>query len=112
MLASLFNVFDDQRGLAQFSFANADLHRRQNDAIFAAGGALLPYYVLDPLPLGSARVNWLEAHQALHERVNTVLGIASNDLTDVDFTDRNQLAAWVWLHAQEHLQAVQRLGIS
>jgi hypothetical protein len=111
-LESLFNVFSDERGLAHFSFANADLHNRQNAAIQKKYNRSLPYYILDPFPVGTARINWLQTHAQLHSFTNTLLGIASNDLSDLDFNDPRQVASWVWLHAQEHLQASNKLGVA
>ena len=115
MVPTLFNIFQDQIGLNQFSFANADLHFRQNNALYAKQSLppnALPYYVLDPIYLGTDLTNWLQLHQDIHTKVNTLLGIAGNDLTDVDFEKPEQLAAWIWLHAQEHVQAASKLGIS
>jgi len=113
MLATLFNVFRDRVGMNQFSFANADLHVRQNQAILEKTGLQLPTYVLDPISLdNNGRENWLQLHQDIHSRTNAVLGIAGNDLSDVDFNSPEQVAAWVWLHAQEHVQASNKLGLS
>lgn len=111
MLATLHNVFQDRRGLAQFAFANADLHIRINDALYAQAGLSLPYYVLDPISLDRT-TSWLRLHQDIHNRVNAALGIAGNDLTAVDFESVDQVTSWIWLHAQEHLQANNRLGLT
>ena len=110
-VANLYNVFTEATGKDQFSFSNASLHALQNQAIFVGTGRELSSYVLDPIPTGENLVNWLEAHQDIHNQVNAILGIAGNDLTDVDFNNQEQVAAWVWLHAEEHRQAVQKLGI-
>jgi hypothetical protein len=115
MIASLYNIFTDERGMNEFAFANADLHYRQNIALYkqkTLASNTLPYYVLDPLALNAGFVNWLQLHQDIHTKVNSLLGIAGNDLTDVDFRKPEQLASWVFLHAQEHLQAANKLGIS
>ena len=113
MLATLYNIFQDQVGLNQFAFANADLHIRQNEAIATKYNVALPYYVLDPIALeNSGLENWLQTHQDIHTRTNAVLGIAGNDLSDVDFKNPDQLAAWIWLHASEHVQASNKLGLS
>ena len=82
MLANLYNVFNDIKGMQQFSFSNADLHTRQNAAILAQHGVDLSSYVLDPIPLETALPNWLQTHQEIHNQVNQVLGIAGNDLTE------------------------------
>lgn len=112
MLANLYNVFNDIKGMQQFSFSNADLHTRQNAAILAQYGVDLSSYVLDPIPLETALPNWLQTHQEIHNQVNQVLGIAGNDLTDVDFSKPDQVSSWIWLHAQEHLQASNKLGLT
>jgi hypothetical protein len=112
MLATLYNLFNDQRGLDQFAFANADLHVRQNAAIAARGGPNLSAYILDPIVLGKNLETWLSVHQETHNQVNQVLGIRGNDLSDVDFSNPQQLASWIWLHAQEHVQASDRLGLT
>jgi hypothetical protein len=67
-------------------------------------GATLTTYVLDPIA-GFDRDNWLRRHQTAHNDMNEVLGIAGNDLSDVDFKNPKELQAWINLHAQEHLQA-------
>jgi len=113
MLATLFNIFQDQVGMSQFAFANADLHDRQNAAILQRYSVSLPAYVLDPISLENTGLeNWLQIHQDIHTRTNSILGIAGNDLSDVDFRNPNQVASWIWLHAQEHVQASNKLGLS
>jgi hypothetical protein len=43
--------------------------------------------------------------------MDSILGIAGNDLSDVDWSNPDQLESWVWLHAQEHYRAETILGI-
>ncbi|MDE2470256.1 MAG: hypothetical protein KGL35_16280 [Bradyrhizobium sp.] len=107
MIAALFNNITTPEALHQFSFANADLHARMTARL-----GLATVYVLDPIPTGPALTDWLWRHQEAHNLFNAALGIAGNDLTDVDFQKPDQLASWVWLHAQEHYQAANKLGIS
>ena len=110
MLASLFNIPKDKTALAQFSFANADEHTQINQGILKKYSIQMPVYVLDPIP--TDQQNWLETHQNVHNLMNAVLGIVGNDLSDVDFKKPNELASWIWLHAQEHYQAAKILGTS
>ena len=110
MLAVLYNVFNDDRGLAQFSIANNDEHVRINKAILAQYEVEMPTYILDPISLNNPSI-WLYTHQNVHNLMNAVLGIAGNDLSDVDFKDKSQVASWIWLHAQEHYQAAEKLGL-
>lgn len=109
-LPTLFNLPTDETSLAYFSFANADEHNRIVTAIFASTGQTLPTYVLDPVPTFDIQ-NWLRRHQDIHNQQNLILSIAGNDLSDVDFKNKEQLEAWIQLHAQEHYLASQRLGI-
>ena len=110
MLASIYNVFTDAQGLQSFSFANNDLHVQINRALFSQYQIEMPTYILDPISTQQPD-NWLYTHQNVHNLMNSVLGIAGNDLTDVDFSNKDQVASWIWLHAQEHLQASKKLGI-
>jgi len=109
MLANLFNVPAQATDFLVFSFANQDLHRRVNDKILAVTGIRPPDYILDPINPGDP--SWLYLHQAIHAAQNSVLGIAGNDLSDVDFNNPAQLASWIYLHANEHLQSSQKTGI-
>jgi hypothetical protein len=44
--------------------------------------------------------------------MNSVAGSNSDDLTDVNFNDQNQLKEWIWLHAQEHYQVADFLQLT
>jgi hypothetical protein len=111
MLAALFNIFNTGPTMHVFSFHNADAHFRQNQAVAQQFNVQLPYYTLDPIPSGAGLVNWLQLHQNIHSLTNDVLSVVGNDLSDVDFRDPDQVASWVWLHAQEHRQQMLKLGI-
>ena len=53
---------------------------------------------------------WAYSHQQAHTAFDDILGIAGNDLTDVDFTKQDQVESWLRLHFQEHYEAQQSLG--
>lgn len=55
--------------------------------------------------------NWLFMHQSQHNDFNAVLGIAGNDLLDVDFKNDDQRNAWAWLNFSEHYRASALLGV-
>lgn len=110
MLAQLYNLPTNDRKLAEFSFANSDHHTRIVSGVLKQKGISLPDYVLDPIAMFDVS-NFFLRHQDIHNRQNAALGIAGNDLSFVDFKNPNQLQAWIWLHASEHLQAAQILGI-
>lgn len=114
-IAGLFNIPEDEQQLAQWSFINAAHHTDIIRVIFQATNQSLSSYVLDPMPVSLRNSNmmqvWLYQHQIMHQEMDVVLGIAGYDLTDVDLSDKGQLAGWIQAHANEHIQAGQILGL-
>ncbi len=106
---SLYNVPEAETAFATFSFENARHHEVIASWIVAQGGQGSPGYVLDPLP-NFALNEWLIRHQAVHNVMNAALGLLGNDLTVVDFKNKEQLASWIELHAGEHRSAAQVSG--
>lgn len=109
-LATLFNLPTEDRGMAQFAFANASHHAVIAQAIQKLYNSSAPVYILDPIPVLSPGV-WLYNHQTVHNFQNSVLGIAGNDLTGIDWKQPDEVASWIAIHAEEHRQAAIRLGI-
>jgi hypothetical protein len=110
MLATLFNVPATTEALQEFSFANQDQHVLISQRLFQTKGLHIQIYPLDPIPLAN-RTFWLEIHQAAHDDFNGALGFAGNDLSDVDFNNKDQVEVWIRLHAIEHLAASNALNI-
>ena len=102
-LATLYNVPTNQNEMNIFSFSNQDEHNKIAAAILLRYSTSVPSFVLDPIPIFSMGV-WLQQHQLLHNIMNGIAGSNSDDLTDVNFRDQNQLTEWIWIHAQEHYQ--------
>ena len=111
-LPTLYNLPSTPETLDAFSFANMDEHRKIAAALLAQLTVDIALYPLDPMGLGQDLGNWLYNHQIVHNAQNAALGIAGNDLTTVDFTDISQLTNWIELHAGEHYQASQLLGLN
>ena len=66
---------------------------------------------IDPMPLRSDLLPaWALAHQAIHTQQNAILGITGSDLTGVDLRRPQEVAIWVFLHAQEHAAAAAALA--
>lgn len=109
-LASLYNVPADAEGTNIFSFENAMHHQAVANAIVAAGGAQQPSYIIDPIPTVDVN-SWLLSHQNMHNAANAALGLNGNDLTTVDFRNKEQLVDWIELHASEHVAWGQVLNV-
>lgn len=90
-------------------------HRASHDVIIQAVqsqlGVNLQSYVIDPVTLKQPKL-WLEANQALHTDMDSVLGVQSSDLEDVNLSDQRQLEAWLYLHWQEHVTAEAKLKVA
>ena len=110
-LATLYNIPQNDEQFNVFSFSNQDEHNKIAMAIATRYSTTVQSYVLDPMPMNDLGT-WLEQHQVLHNLMNSVDGGTSNDLTSVDFRDKNQLAEWIWMHAQEHFTAADFLGLT
>lgn len=109
-LATLYNVPSTPSELNIFSFSNMDEHNKIAAAILNQFSIAVPSFVLDPLPINDMGV-WLRQHQNLHNIMHGVVGSNSNDLTNVDFNDPDQLSSWIWLHAQEHHDVAASLNL-
>ncbi len=109
-IASLANVPYDQPSWSWWSFAHMAHHRDINEAILGGFKVALPEFILDPIDIQNPN-NWALQHQQMHNNQNQILGIAGNDLIDVDWSDQNQIAEWIFLNFNEHFQASNALNI-
>lgn len=115
-LASLLNIpaTDEERLL--WSFAHQDQHVKIANAVFQQdANAVLPIYVLDPMPSPKNHdgINsWLRLNQSAHNDFSGLLGIDNNDLSSVDWDKPDQVASFIRLHFNEHLEAQLRLGFA
>lgn len=109
-LAALFNVPSTQPELDAWAFAHMAHHRDLNSAIQKVLGVQLPEYILEPIDPADPEV-FLAQHQDLHIRMDFYLGIAGYDLSQVDWKNKGQFAAWIDLNGSEHVQAAQITGV-
>ena len=109
-LAQLLNGFDTGTNTDIWTHANDADHREIIFAIQRKFNVNLTPYVISPLPVYD-KEGWLWRHQTMHNDMTSVTGVAGNDLGDVDFTQPQQVAAWMQLHFQEHQLVRLRLGI-
>lgn len=111
-VAGLYNVPDlgQPESLATWGFVHAAHHRDIIRRIYELALLALPEYILDPINPNDMET-WTYQHQQMHNDMDTILGISGFNLDDVDWKNKGQLSSWVALHAAEHLQAANILGI-
>lgn len=111
-LPLLYNVPKQPSEWFGWTFANMDSHRLIVLGLQAKlPGQRFDLFTLDPLPETDIP-NWLQRHQAMHNQMDAVLGIGGNDFTGLNFQDTQQLEYLFQLHANEHIQAHVKLGIT
>ena len=101
-VADLFNTPKTDNEMAHWSFAHMDHHREVNAAILQKYGISLPEYPLDPVDLNDPGA-WLNQHQQMHNNTDQILGIPGYDLTEVNLSDPDQRAGWIFLNATLHV---------
>jgi hypothetical protein len=111
MIWGLIN-FDpkDRRSLEQWALWHQTDHVEIKQAIQRALGLNLTVWPLYPFKL-SAWNEWALRHQSAHNEMNTVSGLTGSDLTEVDFSKRDQREEWHLSHFNEHLAQRTRYGI-
>jgi hypothetical protein len=110
-VADIFNFPATEQDTAQWSILHMILHRSQLREVFLRYNTVLQEYVLDPIPTDDPRL-WLQQHQQMHNDVDAVLGLSSENLTEVDWEDQGSKAGWIQAHAQLHQQETNALGIT
>jgi hypothetical protein len=113
-LAQLSGVPRTPTDLAGWQFANAANHRDIIRLVEATKGVILVEYPLEPFdPSNPASLdNFLNQHQDMHVAMNRALGLQSNNLSELDWSDTNALAQWMSWHYVEHQAASSLLGVS
>lgn len=110
MLPLLYNVPAVVREWNTWSWSHAASHKKILQAIAAQKGRNLTEYQVDPINFLDVGL-FLNNNQQAHNDMLAVLGISGSDLTQVDIKDKNQLRAWIDLHADEHRDAEMALNI-
>ena len=110
MLPLLFNVPVSEQDWNTWSLSHQASHVKIVQAIKSQKGTLLPAYVLDPINFG-AFADFLNNNQQAHNEMLGALNIAGSDLQEVDVQNKNQLRAWIFLHATEHRNVEKALNV-
>lgn len=143
MNMDLYGLFEwgDEDGVKQFALAHRFAHDAEANALQAQYGAVVTTYavggqeIIDPW-IGLMRgdfeqmpremYDWLEAHNANHQNMLTLIGGAagapaivnvlgtasSTDLSMVDFAKPAEMYQWLTLHQQLHTFEQQSLGLT
>lgn len=109
-LAGIMNIPGTSEELAQWTTVHAQHHIDIVAAIYRLFAVALPQYILDPFSPEQMET-WLYQHAEMHTNQDRILGIAGFDLQDVDWSDQGQLANWITLNFNEHLQASDILSV-
>lgn len=109
-IAALYNVPSTPTEMNSWAFAHMAHHRDINRTILMSTGTRLDEYILDPLNPQDIGV-WLYQHQLMHQQFESVLNISGYDLLDVDWQNQQELAGWILLNANTHLQAADILKL-
>lgn len=109
-IADLSNVPISPQQLAWFAFAHADHHNRMITYIRKQYNIILPQYILDPIDT-SPDSAWSDNHIIMHNNNDAVLGVTSYDISQIDWTQKNTLPGWIWIHYQLHYAEAQASGI-
>ena len=110
MLAVLLEVPQTPEAWNRFAFHNQDQISLIQQAILAKYKVALPEYILFPINLDSPDI-WLFNNQQAHSNINTVLGLNSNNLQDLNFENNDQVTSWINQNYLELYDASQMLGV-
>lgn len=109
-LATLYNAPADIESLMTWSFSHAGHHTQIIQFTLTQKNTILTPYILDPLNPDDMLL-WEYQHQIMHNQMNSVLGIAGQNLVGIDWKDPEALSDFIDVNASEHLQANTILGI-
>ena len=109
-IAALYNVPSNPQEFAEWSFAHQAHHVDLAAQMLKQANVVIPGYILDPFDPNDVGV-WVYQHQLLHDQISSTLRTENFDLIDVEMTNPDQLASWIWLNANLHQQAGDILGV-
>lgn len=110
MLPALENIPHSPDTWNRWAFDHRDSHNRIRAAILKQFGSSLTDYQIDPIDPQNT-TQFLQNNASLHGDMNSVLGLQSSDLEDVNLGDERELQSWIKIHYQEHLYAELKLQV-
>ena len=109
-VSDLLNRPHDDATWALWSFHHRDSHKRILQSIQAQAGLILTEFVLEPITAGDI-TGFLQRNQQMHLEMDSVTGVSTNNLQDVDFKNSEQFTGWLFLHWSEHNDVERILGL-
>jgi hypothetical protein len=106
-------AFQDMPGYGAWDIGHYREHH-QFIQVFAAQSpaVLIPDFdFLQFLTAGQARASILQTHAQAHVALRAALGITGNDLSVVNLDAQDDFYNWLGIHATEHAQMRQVLGV-
>lgn len=110
MIATLYGMPHTEEDFSAWSFAHAAHHRDICRVVFRDSQVRLDEYVLDPFDPDDMG-NWPYLHQVMHQQMDTALGIAGYDLSEIDWQDHDRIRSWLQQHGSEHYRVGAILGL-
>ena len=101
---------EDAADLQRWSFAHASHHVDIIRVVSEQFGKRLDNWILDPFDPNDVTA-WIYFHQVMHNQFNQVLNLQGQDLTDLDWSNIDNVTDWVYTNSNEHQQAAAILGI-
>ncbi len=108
MLAACLEVPDGDAAWQVWAWNSKQQVDSIRERIYSWYGISLVEYVLIPFSPTNA---WLINNSSAHNDFNSVLGLQSHDLEELDFTNKDEVASWVNLSYNELYDASAALGI-
>ena len=102
-LVNLYTPAPGPAGWSTFWFNNWQDHWEIAEAIQKLGTPQT-LYLIQPWNDDDAD-GILERHQRFHNDMNAAIGFSGQDLSVIDFANRDAVQTWIFAHYQEHLKA-------
>lgn len=109
-LVRLLSPLDSPETISVWSFAHARDHDEIDQALYAALGTPVDGVQLDPMPSLDQAEAWLLRHQGKHTTMNAALGLAGENLTVFNLSQKDQLDSFSGANFSEHDSVHQTLA--
>ena len=109
-VANILNIPASPSDMRTWGTLHMIWHRNVIRSIFLNKNIALTEYVLDPAEL-RRESTWPQNHQTMHAEMDAVLGLSGYDLSDVDWTNQEEVLGWFELHGDITQQEADASGV-